>query len=339
MLFLYTSFKDTIFMNYMNMVKRKFLFFSFFFFSLLFSSFAQDYRITAELDSTNILIGDHIHVDVTVRFPKGEQVIIPPFTQNTIGSDVVEWITTSAMDTVENTDHILLNQQITITSFEEGNHSFPSLPLFGKDSQIVARSDPKFFIVNTVSVDTTASVKDIKLPERVPVTFREIVPYILLTFLTAAIITGIILIIMAYRKKKKKRQTTVPKVRIKPDVAAIEALDNLARRKLWQEGKIKLYYSELTEIIRIYIEGRYAVSAMEMPSSDILTELSEKEIAEDAYGKLRQILLNGDLVKFAKWDPNPEDHIRCLSDAREFIIATAEKPVAGPSNEEQKKDE
>ena len=124
--------------------------------------------------------------------------------------------------------------------------------------------------------------------------------------------------------KMPKEILVKPKPKVRPDILALQALERLRLKKLWQEGKIKQFYTELTEIIRTYLEGRYEVNAMEMVSSDILEELSSKEIPHEMREKLRELLLIADLVKFAKWDPMPTDHDLCFKNAREFVEKTAE---------------
>ncbi|MEG1556745.1 MAG: hypothetical protein RR356_08490, partial [Bacteroidales bacterium] len=128
-----------------------------------------------------------------------------------------------------------------------------------------------------------------------------------------------------YKKKKKPQKSQVKaKPNVKPHITALRELEKLRQRKLWQEGKTKLYYSELTDIIRIYIEGRYDINAMEMVSSDILDELDDKTLAQELHQKLYQILSTADLVKFAKWEPLPPDHDLCFKNAVDFVNQTAE---------------
>jgi DNA-binding transcriptional regulator GbsR (MarR family) len=115
------------------------------------------------------------------------------------------------------------------------------------------------------------------------------------------------------------------KPKVKPHITALKELEKLKVKKLWQNGQVKQYYSELTDILRTYIDGRYDINAMEMISSDILKELEGKELPEQLRKELEQTLGIADLVKFAKMEPLPDDHDRCFKQAVNFVQETAEQ--------------
>lgn len=288
-------------------------------------STAQEYQIITTLDSSEILIGDPIHVKMSVKFPEKEKVIIPQFHRNI--SDTIVWIENTAFDTLRQNGYVTLNQIITITSFDEGNFYFPPLPLFDGDSvNLLAYSQALPFTVTTIPVDTTAAIRDIKPIEKVPITFKELLPYLFIGIGSLLIIFLIVLLIIKLKKKKHPRkQNIVSKPKIKADVAALQALDKLWNKKLWQEGMLKAYYSELSDIIRTYLADGLDIQAMEMATTDILPEVEALKIAPSAYEKLREVLVTADLVKFAKWDPYPDDHHRCFKQAKEFVEMTANK--------------
>lgn len=305
--------------------------------SLLFSPFlldAQSYQASATIDSTNILIGDFLDVKLTVKVPEGKDVFIPQIDQAVLDDTGIEWINSSSFDTIRESGSVVLKQNIIVTSYDEGNYVFPSIPVFGLDSALLAHTDPIAFSVTTIPVDTTASFMDIKMPVKEPLKFKELLPYLLMTVAVMAIVALIVFIVLKYVKKKKPKGTHAPsKPKVKPDVAAIAALEKLRVSKLWQEGKVKLYYSELTEIIRTYIDGRFEINAMEMVSSEILQELNTQKVPEEAYNKIRDMLTVADLVKFAKWEPMPDDHDRCMKDAFAFVELTPEKSNQEPEKE------
>lgn len=287
--------------------------------------FSQAYQAKATLDSNRILIGDYLNVRLSVTVPNGMPVNIPKLSQQMLDTFRIDLIGNSKIDTIRNDRLTTFKQTITITAFDSGSYVFPGIPIFGADTAILAQTEPLFFQVNTIVVDTTAAFRDIKQPVKVPLTFKEVLPFILITLAVAAIFALLIYFIIKFRKKQKPKEILVkPKPKVRPDILALQALERLRLKKLWQEGKIKQFYTELTEIIRTYLEGRYEVNAMEMVSSDILEELSSKEIPHEMREKLRELLLIADLVKFAKWDPMPTDHDLCFKNAREFVEKTAE---------------
>jgi len=168
---------------------------------------------------------------------------------------------------------------------------------------------------------------DIKTIVKVPLTFKEILPYLLLGLLGIAIIILVTsLIIIHIRKKKQPNFFLQTKPKGKPEEIALKALEELRMKSLWQNGKVKQYYSELSTIVRVYIEDRYGINAMEMVSDEIL-EAVAIEVTTDIFHKLRDLLQISDLVKFAKWSPLPDDHDRCFKEAVDFVRLTTPTEV------------
>jgi len=294
---------------------------------------AQNYKATAKLDSTTILIGDYLNVHLEVTSPKGTAVRLPKVNGEylqSIGS-TIEWIENSKIDTVLSGNQQILKQTFTVTSFDSGAYFFPVLSVLSLDSTILAQTDSLYFTVNTIPVDTTAAYKDIKGNLSTPLTLHEIWLYLqkygLLILLMAILIGLVIYIIVKYVLKKKKNglkphQKEKPKE--KAHIIALKALEQLKKKKLWEQGFVKQYYSELTEIIRVYLENRWNIYAMEMVSSEIISEVKKKEIDPQTIEILQKMLQSADLVKFAKWNPLPDDHDMFYKNAYSFIEKSAD---------------
>lgn len=287
------------------------------------ASWAQNCQATAKLDSTHILIGDYLKVNLTVTAPAQLPVVIPQLKENML--DSIEWIGNSPIDTIKEGTQNTYRQSIIITAFDSGTFVFPAIPILSADSMVLAQTQPLTFEVATVAVDTTAAIRDIKQPVRVLITFREILPYILMGLAIAAIVALLVFLFVKYgRKKHVKKVVGKPKPKIKPHILALNALEELRIKKLWQEGKVKPYYSELTDIVREYIDNRWEIDAPEMTSSEILNEIDGLKLSQELVEKLRFVLSTADLVKFAKWEPLPNDHDTCMKNAVTFVKETAE---------------
>ena len=203
------------------------------------------------------------------------------------------------------------------------------------DSQIVAQTNPLFFEVSTIAVDTTAAIKDIKDISKIPVTFHEIWMYVkeyALFMLVGLLVIGLIIYaVWRYFKKKqtqKPQPAVKPKPKIKPHITALKELEILRQKKLWEQGRTKEYYSELTEITRKYIEDQWNIGAMEMVTSEIMEALKNTEIHAEVLKKLYQAYSIADLVKFAKYTPLPTDHDTTFKDCKEFVERTAEVVIS-----------
>jgi LPXTG-motif cell wall-anchored protein len=142
------------------------------------------------------------------------------------------------------------------------------------------------------------------------------------------ILLGIILLGGAaywfWKKKKHGEEETriVKKIVVPPDKLALQRLYELEEKKLWQQGKIKQYHTELTEIIRKYFEERFHILAMESTSNEIIEKLKTIREAESILDVVREFFENADLVKFAKFEPMPSVNEAMMKQAYEIVRKT-----------------
>jgi len=293
---------------------------------------AQEYTAKAKLDSAQILIGDYLNVHLEVTAPKGKPVYIPQLNDKLLAEVEApfDWIANSKFDTVLQNEYYILKQTITITAFDTGSYAFPAIPVFDIDSQMVAQTNPLFFEVLTVAVDTTAAFKDIKGISKIPFTLHEFWMYVkkYSLFIVAGLLIIGLMVYAIWRYIKKKRAqkplpVVKPKPKIKPHITALKELEKLRQKKLCEQGRAKEYYSELIDIVRIYIDDQWEIGAMEMVTSEIMDALKSTEIHEEVLKKLYQACTTADLVKFAKYTPLPTDHDMAFKDCREFVERTA----------------
>ena len=130
----------------------------------------------------------------------------------------------------------------------------------------------------------------------------------------------------ALREYRRRQASPAPAPPPPPpaDVRALHELDALEQRQLWQAGQTDAYYVELTRILRHYLEGRYNMRALEMTSTQIVRELSDRAgLERDQRDELAELLQLSDLVKFAKATPPEELHPRSLERVRAFVRETA----------------
>lgn len=303
--------------------------------------YGQTYKATAKLDSSSILIGDYLNVHLEVAVPKGNSFTFPKINDQffTSRNSSIEWIENSKIDTIRSGDLDLFRQTVTFTAFDSGRFVFPSIPILSKDSLLLTQTDSLYFSVTTIPVDTTAAYKDIKGNVRVPFSFHEFWLYMkkygFLILLITILVGLCTYLVVKYLKKKKKKSKPIEKRVVpkeKAHIIALKALEHLRKKKLWEQGKVKDYYSELTDIIRIYLENRWEVYAMEMVSSEILDAIKTLELSQKEVDHLQKLFQIADLVKFAKWDPLPTDHDIAFKSAHDFIEKTADRSESTNNN-------
>lgn len=121
-----------------------------------------------------------------------------------------------------------------------------------------------------------------------------------------------------------------PSRRLSPYDEATGQLKKLEQEKLWQKGEVKKYHSEISDIIRIYLERQFNFPAMEQTTDEILFSVNKYEEIRGWDYLLKQILTTADLVKFAKYQPLPDENSLSLKNAFEFVEKTKPQPVAEP---------
>jgi len=125
------------------------------------------------------------------------------------------------------------------------------------------------------------------------------------------------------RSTQKKEQLPSPeKVILPAHLTAFDQLDQLEQSGLWQSNDKKQYQSQLTHIIRVYLENRFQINALEMTTMEIQNKINKLDLSKELVTSLMNVLQIADLVKFAKADPPGELHLSFLKDARSFVEKT-----------------
>jgi len=135
------------------------------------------------------------------------------------------------------------------------------------------------------------------------------------------------------RKKETEEEIVEQEIFIPAHEKALSALQALKQKELWQSGNVKGYQSELTVIIRRYLEDRFDVNALEMTSDEINRALRQKDFDTKHSSTLQRILTIADLVKFAKATPPVDINAQFMEEAEQFVNST-KKIEAEQANDE-----
>jgi hypothetical protein len=281
----------------------------------------------AVLDTNAIVIGQQVKMELEVIVKNNEKLTwIFPETL----ADGVEVVSRTPIDTILEDEQKIFRQTLMVTSFDSGFYALSPLRFpyhIADDTTTFFTVIPSTWLeVATVEVDTTKAFYDIKPLIAAPWTWREILTiaaWILGGLIVAAGIAW--LAFFLYRKYRKKLAEFVPiieKPKIPPHITALEELEALRQKKLWQADKVKEYYSELTDIVREYIEAQFGVQAVEMTTDEILYGLKNVGINAQAMGKLSNTLQTADLVKFAKAHPFALENDTALTSSVDFVQET-----------------
>ncbi len=302
----------------------------------LFLCSAQDVKVSAKADVNTIRIGEQTKLHLKVEAPADAKIKFP-IIPDTITK--IEILNRAKIDTVRSADgkQISYEQAVTITAFDSGYYPIPPFVFqysrVGKEGTDSLMTEALLFSVRTVPVDTTQAIKELKPPLDIPLSFMEILPYMLIGL---AVIILIIVIVMFVRRQNRKKSGVKVFVPSRPvHEIALEELRKLEAEKLWQAGNYKKYHSAISDIIRTYIERRFSINAMESVTDEILDDLKGKTLEALAKEKLRYILQTADLVKFAKLQPIASENELSLANAYAFIEMTKPQHIQKAEKKEE----
>jgi len=299
------------------------------------ATFAQNTTVKAVLDSQEILIGDQINLDLSVEFTEETPVLWPVFKDTITGQ--LEIIEASVPDTIKKeTGETIIHQRLVLTSFDTGFLVLPPIVfVFNNDTSNRLATEPLLIFVSDIAVEMEADIKEIKEPYDVPFNWRKWIKWGLLALLLITLIVGGIFL---WKKYRKQPETPVarPKPKRPAHEIALEKLEVLRHKKLWQNDQTKKFYIELSDITREYIEFRFDVLALEMTSEETISALKLNGLDEEKIRSLNQMLQMADLAKFAKYRPISNENEQCFDIARTFVNNTLVMPLDEPKSEEEK---
>lgn len=273
------------------------------------------------LDTAEIKLGEQTRLSLTLALPMApvEPVLWPAFTDTLTGQ--IEVIASAAIDTLVSERRFELHQALTITSFDTGYVVIPPV-LFAVGNQQFESNALLLHVVAPVVELMPRDVKDILEVE------YSIVDWLLdnlwLILCGCALVLLSVWLIRRWRMRPPSAPSDVVPVieRLPAPEEALNALLELEQKELWQKGSVKEYQSELTDVLRTYIERRYHARTMERTTRQILADLRMTGIPNDTYNRLKATLQLADVVKFAKFIPEPEEHIAAMENARYFVEQT-----------------
>jgi len=294
---------------------------------LLFSPlYAQERDVKVYLESDSLSLGDQVILWVEARYPR-EEVLEWPDVVRTI-PDQFEVLNQGGLDTLpEGLSYVHYRQKILLGCYKDGAFEW-KLPLFVFSNRGGAYFDSLAApsIVGEVTapdVDLEAPFRDIMGSIDPPRHWREFVWEVLLLF-ALLVFAGISFLVYRYVKRRPVQlPAETPEVFLPPHVVALKELEVLAQGSLLANPDRRPYYTELTRILRAYLEGRFRIDAEEMSSTEIKQAYALVCTSAPSEVYLYQILKAADLVKFAKARPSEDQARAALADARSFVELTA----------------
>lgn len=296
---------------------------------------AAPLKISTKLDSATLLMGKRGNLRIEVvqdKNVKGEFPLFAHFDNKgilTLLNDTVELSKDMAIDTVDiGNGRIQINCNVPIQVFDSGMYQLPSIEFVaGRDTARSNLLNLTVLPVKGLTAETPIKpMTDVSEPENASI-FDNVPDWLYyywwIYLLAIALIAGAI---WAWRRYRKEGTILIRKSEESPYDQAMNALKILKGKKLWETGHEKAYYTELTEILRVYLERRFNIRAMEMTTAQIMSTLADITKYDVPREKMRDILDMADFVKFAMVRPLPDDNTTLYNNAVEFVESTRPMP-------------
>ncbi len=217
-------------------------------------------------------------------------------------------------------------QDLKLILFDSAHLSLPPLDIALQNGERLQTNALELEVLPTPSSDDPADLQDIKSIHLEPVSWRDYIrPYL-------PIVVGVLLFAFVVwwllLRRKKSGLKAIRTIQQAPHELAFRRLAELERRQYWQNGQLKTYYSELTHIVREYLEQRFHILALESASEEIIHALLQKtDMPAPLLAPLSELLRWADLAKFAKGAPPEHFHGQAMREVRQMIEQTIPTPV------------
>ncbi|HTO14857.1 MAG TPA: hypothetical protein VLZ83_03765 [Edaphocola sp.] len=269
-------------------------------------------QVSAKTDAKQIQIGDQFHLFLEAKVLDNKFHIQWPSFPKIKGIEIVN---TGSVDSAYVGKQIIYKQKLTLTSFDSGAYLIPALEFKTVGQTLIDQSeftDSIQLFVGTIAVDTTAAYKPIKEIILVSKNWWAYWPYFLGAIIIFAVLSYLFILLFKKLKQRKQYKRAHPE---SPSQKAIRLLKNLKSNSDQRIEGQKQYYSELTQILREYIEKVYAISISEMTTEELMKSMKKDNRLRGVRPEIKHIFQTADLAKFAKAHSGIEKREQCWTEA------------------------
>ncbi|WP_430411173.1 hypothetical protein [Kordia sp.] len=305
--------------------------------AVLFSLVVQAQKVVAVVDSTQLKIGEEIKLSIIVEADSTASVVFPQEANEFLPLELLE---AYKVDTLKKDTKYNLTRKYGLTQFDSGNYYIPKQKILINEKPFY--TDSIRIAVADVAVDTLKQkmyeIKELVSVEKGSSNWWKW----FLGILGILAIFGLYFYYFVFQlkaKKKKKKKKEIP-----PYDRALLQLNELDNSTLLLKSEYKDYYSELTNIVRQYIEEEVRIDALESTTEELIRKIEAQkqagylDLKEETIKNLKNVLQTADLVKFAKSKPD-DAVVQADRNLVEHIVVETKEAVPEISEEELRKDE
>lgn len=294
--------------------------------------------IKSSADSSQVVMGDIVYVTLDILKNKHEGALVGLPEKPNSDFYGLELQSMTADSTELGNGRINLVYRLRFQAFEP-KEILTLPPFFYAIGSDTIASDVLSFKVLPVELDPSlGNPEDIESltihpdvpPIEIPMRWYDYVPNWWYWILIAVVLIALgVVLAMLYKKNGPALFT--PKYVPTPYEVAVERLRKLKERRLLEQGQAKAFYTDLIDILRGYLQGRFGINAMEMTSKQILQRVRNTPEIHLTASQMEQVLKLADFVKFAAAVPDSEQGLRTFQSVQQFIENT--KPAPAPEQQ------
>lgn len=274
--------------------------------------------VKASADRESILIGETVRINLEARLPLGETLVwkIPDSLAH------FEWVAKGNPETTEAVDGKKIVQVLSLTSYDSGYWVIPPIKILVKGKSYV--TDTVGVKVVYIPQNPTDDYRDIKPIVEVEASTKLDKKWIILGVMT---VLGIIAIILLLRKKKGPAKDIASVPKLTPYEAAMKSLENLRKKLPTEAEQMKPFYTELNEVLRVYLSGSRNWPSSQKTTEEMIHYLKTLGLSQEAILPLFQTLRMANFVKFARYLPAKEDHLQNIDEIEKAIVSLNRQTV------------
>ena len=277
-------------------------------------------EVNSGVVSSTIKIGEQINFFINIEVDSIQRIEFPDKLQ----ISPLELLEIFPTDTQKIKNRYLLTKRYSLIQFDSGHYKIPPQRIlvngFSKLSESVD-IDVKDIAVDTLK-QKLFQIKPLNLVKK---SYNYLIKKVVIGVLITIILIGLTYLIVVYQKKISDRKKAIP-----PFEKAIKALKELEKRDPKIQEDFKKYYSELTEVVRRYLQEEVNIDALESTSDQLLLKLEiykkdgKLDLEETTIKNLKTVLKTADLVKFARSIPGSEAYKLDTKLLEDLVIETKE---------------
>ena len=284
-------------------------------------SSAQSVIVKAELDSMMMWVGQQTGLHVEVTCDAGQTVSFPAYRDTIVkGLEIIPPVITDTQY-VNDKQRMVITRDYTVTCFDSALIYIPYIPVTVDGQEYQSNRLALAFMSYDIPEENEKQIFGPKENMKTPVRLYEVKGLALYWMLAAIAIIAALYLIVRFRDDKPIIRRIKVEARIPAHVRAISGIEELRQSGGPHSEDSKSYYTQLTDILREYINERFGFNATEMTSYEILERLEESRDKE-SLSELRDLLSTADMVKFAKFKPMLNENDQNLINALEFVNET-----------------